>query len=969
MAQADEFVRRTRQQAQQQMAQQHQTYTGGAQPGVMGYAAGGAALAAGGLMRGGQAAMAGGATAMGMGAAVAQPITNQVMMSGAGARGGMMPQGFFGLLTTAYAPQGMLPHAATSFHMERGLRREFAQEELGRRWDMYGRRAATTAGDLFTLGISSHIMRRTGVEARLFTEMSTERTLQQRMGVLRGQGQYGSATGFGVRRGFMTEGRGSEAMDELMGGAQSLQARFGYSGSQLDALTGAAVGAVDVTRVRRMAGRPGGMREMGREMRDIRETLARTARELQLTEEEMPKFINQLKSTMQVTASEFRSFREETRRVARAGPFTQRQTAEMGMQYMQFGRGQYFDPTRFRGEAFSRALEVAELRERGVISRDTLLREGGSLDQAGMQRMLMQRMQIQASAVQGGQFNQELILAGGNRGGYNAMMQGAGFLQTQGAVAGTLMRDPFALLRARLDPRARERVTQDAQILAYRKVQQLMPMLPGGEAQGIAMFGQRFGMNPEQAQPWYEEQQLQLSSAERRIEQMGIGAGDPARRRSLASFAVGFKRRTGTRMTDITAAMRGLGAGLGDNPAEMEANIMGFRDKAATRQTEILVSRFLQPINALRGVFSDVEENMEEGGVRRGQLRKIGRRGSVPRVLGQRIMEREETAGLERVFSAVGQDRMGGVIREMRGLGRSDEEISSALLGTAAQPQYERTHSQWRTPIQGMVSSIRGGWLAEKTWVELQGDKLQLMRQKWKPATSAEREIMRDLPPGQLPPSELLEGEEGWGEATPFEDPYGLAKRLHTAQRQPLSASRLIGRREFARVSGGPTIGMLRGIMGAKLLPEKLKSDKITALLDMDKLGQTFNRVEQQTSLDPVAGVARAFTAAGRLEIGGFEELRGAIKEKDIQALVKRFGGAGIKAGPITADAGAFGEFISSLGPERKKFAEQMMVMAMGQSDRLVKASKLGSGAGNAMWVQWEKKNGDETDIDVGSGK
>ena len=41
MSQADEFVRRTRDQAYQQMQAQHRTYTGGQQPGVMGYAAGG----------------------------------------------------------------------------------------------------------------------------------------------------------------------------------------------------------------------------------------------------------------------------------------------------------------------------------------------------------------------------------------------------------------------------------------------------------------------------------------------------------------------------------------------------------------------------------------------------------------------------------------------------------------------------------------------------------------------------------------------------------------------------------------------------------------------------------------------------------------------------------------------------------------------------------------------------------------
>ena len=977
MSQADEFVRRTRQQAQQAMQQQHQMYTGGAQPGVMGYAAGGAALAAGGLMRGGQAAMAGGATAMGMGAAVAQPITNQVMMAGAGARGGMMPQGFFGLLTTAYAPQGMLPHAATSFHMERGLRREFAREELGRRYDMFGRRAMTTAGDLFTLGISSHIMRRTGVEARLFTEMSTERVLQQRMGVLRGQGQYGASTGFGVRRGFLTEGRGAGAMEELMGGAQSLQARFGYSGGQLDALTGAAVGAVDVTRVRRMAGRPGGMREMGREMREIRETLARTARELQLTEEEMPKFINQLKSTMQVTANEFRSFREETRRVARAGPFSQRQASEMGMQFMQFGRGQYFDPTRFRGEAFSRALEVAELRERGVISRDTLLREGGRLDQGGMMRMLMQRMQIQASAVQGGQFNQELILAGGNQGGYNAMMQGAGFFQTQGAVAGTLMRDPFALLRARLNPRARERVTQDAPLLAYRKVQQLIPMLPGGEDQAIAMFGQRFGMTPEQAQPWYQEQQLQLAQAQEMAKAAGLGGVG-----GFSDFLVGFGRRSGFSTREITNAARvlrtqgdlGTGAGREQN---ITSQVIRMRAGNVTRSIE----RLLGGNRAQAGMDVRLANLMLSGGKigvgTRGNEIDFGQLSESMQYtdLGYGMGGMPEARPFERMKRRWGVGAA-DAIDSLRKLvpGIAGEDLSAAFLGAAGRWQTKDLDDP-NSIIQR--SDIKGGLIAVATRTRFAIKDSQIVKQVQSLHLNNELYARWGDAKGR---AEILAGDEGWtGTEKPlvemgFEDQLRASLEITKLRGTGVSGGiiqRMMGgsygfNQLRGQAAGG--FGMLGRITGGKY-ETRPDFNKLLAMDEDSKQADKFAQLSGNRLLRPLRGVIEAFTETGELTgAGGFAALRGAVKEKDIQALVKRFGGSDIKAGPITADAGAFGKFIKSLGPERKEFASQMLMLAMGQSDRLVKASKLGSNAGNAMWIRWAGQEESEGS-DVGEGK
>ena len=964
MSQADEFVRRTRQQAQQQMAQQHQTYTGGAQPGVMSYVGAGAGMAA----RGGGMVAAGGATALGMGAAMAQPISSQIMQAGAGARAGAMPQGFFGLLTTAYAPQGMLPHAATAFHMERGVRREFAQEELGRRWDMFGRRAVSTAGDLFTLGISSHIMRRTGVEARLFTEMSTERMLQKRLGSLRGQGQHMGPTGFGVRRSFLTEGAGAGAMDELMRGSQDLQSEYGYNREQLDMMTQGALGAIDVSRIQRAGSRPGGMRDLGREAKGMREQLARAAREMQIMDTEFPQFMEQLKGSMKVTADSIKTFVDETRATGRAGPFSQRQAGQMGMQYMQFGRGQYFNPTRFRGEAFTRAIEVAQLRERGVIGAETQLREGGSLDQEGMQRMLMQRMQIQSQAVQGGQFNQELILAGGNRGAYNEMMGGGGYFQTQGAVAGTLMRDPFALLRARLNPEARERVTQDAKILAFRKTQQMMRMLPGGRDQAISMFGKRFGMTPEQAQPWYEEEELQTGSARSLVQEFGLAEGDEDSNR-VADFLRGFSRRTGLGMRDLGVAARTLGKGnLGSTPASMERNILGAMNRMKATRHQNAIKNVLGPLSKVQGDINVVAgmgtSNAWNQATTLGQLhsdRSDPATRAIRNILGV-ATEKNLNAMMGRASDALGP-------------GATQEDLERAVLGSSS--GWELTEQNklgggdsfgdywartWRSGLGGALTGVTGlrTALAERSRLSVQGGKVVAQYQQWEPTKDQWDRIQNE---GLTTlPQKWIEGAAGWG-ATKTVTASSEAGRFYIAQRLGTATGRFsadmrgrVGYETMLRTAGG-TMGALRGILGKneqgqEILPEKLSRDKFNELLDTDKNEKIFSRIEGRNQLRPLASVIQAFTAGGQLEEGAHSLITGALPRRELNKIIGRFRPeAEIKT--VMASAESFKEFMGSLGGERKEFATQMLQSAMERSDRLAKASPLGSMA-NQMWVQWE---------------
>jgi len=549
---ADMFVQQTRAQAAMQLSQPAQAFTGGiggAQPGVMSYATGRMGAFAGGfgasLQQSAGAAMGGIAALPAATAAFASPGARQFgdIIEGARYQGGGAPgMSLTGMLATAYAPTGIFPHAGMAFGMERSTRREMAREELGRRWTQGVRGAVHGTLHQATLGLSSYMMRRTGVEARWMTEMETERTLQNRLGFLRG-GDYAAAEGYGVRRDFFTEGPGRGAMQVLQRRAGDLQAQYGYGVEQMNALTRTAAGAVDVTRIQNYAaGGRGGMTAMGREISDIRDTAAAMAREMQMSEKEIQEFFGRLKNVMQVTGEGVKTFQQENRKLSMQGPFSQRQVAEMRMQFTQMGRSMYMGGMAFGTEAMEQANRVAELRRSGVISAETLLREGGGLDPQAMARMIASRLQQQAGLVQGGNFNQALLLAGQNPGAYAGMMGGAGYMETQAAIGATIARNPFALLQAQLDPNAVRRVTVQAPAIAFQRAQQMGELFISQNeeqrrAQMIRQFGIQMGYNvrtPQglaQARTRYEEMEVQREELSVQLSDVFNG-GEAGRTRS-----------------------------------------------------------------------------------------------------------------------------------------------------------------------------------------------------------------------------------------------------------------------------------------------------------------------------------------------------------------------------------------------------------------------------------------------------
>lgn len=538
--QADMFVQQTRMQAQAQMMQQQAAFTGGVgggQPGLMGYATSAMAHLPAALLSNmqhqAQLAAMRVAAVPGAAAAAGIPAFNQFMDVMQGARyagGGLQQTGLAGLLGAGYAPLGVFPHAGMAFGMERDLRREMAREELGRRASQFGR--ATVYGGLHTatLGLSSYVMRRTGFEASWMGEMQTERELQRRLGFLRG-GQFEAATGFGVRREFFTQGPGAGAIDVLQERAGALQARYGYSPEQMNLLTRVAAGAVDVTRVQQYGARgAGGMRELGREIADIRQTAGAMAREMQMSERELEAFFGQLRGVMRITGEGLRTFQEENRRIAMQGPFSQQQVGMMRMQFMQMGRGAYLGGAEFGTEAVRMANQVAQLRRTGAISAETLLREGGGLDPEAMARMTAQRLQQQIGLVQGGAFNQAMVLGQAAPGAFARMLGGgAGFFETQAALGGALLQNPFALQMARMNREVVRNITFQAPMIAFRQAQQMGPLLAFGtpaqrRAQMIETFGRQMGfdVNTPQgamnAMTRYEEIEFQREDFRGRLE-------------------------------------------------------------------------------------------------------------------------------------------------------------------------------------------------------------------------------------------------------------------------------------------------------------------------------------------------------------------------------------------------------------------------------------------------------------------
>jgi hypothetical protein len=476
-----------------------------------------------------------------------------------------------GMLATGYAPTGLFPHAGMAFGMDRGLRREMAREEMGRRMTQVGRGGLHGVLHAATLGMSSYAMRRTGVEASWLTEMETERTLQNRLGTIRG-GPNQAATGYGVSREFFRRGAGRGAVREIQERGGTLQAQFGYGTEQMNMLTRMATGSIDVTRIQEAAaGGRGGMRGLGREISDIRETAASMAREMQMSEQEIQEFFGRLKGVMKITGEGVREFQQENRRLSQQGPFSQRQVASMRVQFTQMGRQMYMGGADFGTEAMQQANRVAELRRSGVIAPETLLREGGGLDPQAMARMIAQRISHQAGLVQAGQFNQSLMLAGQNQGAYTAMMGGASYFQTQGAVGATAARNPFALLQAQLNPDAVRRVTMQAPAIAFQQAQQMGDLFVAQNneqrrAQKIRKFGQKMGFDIRttsglaQSRVRYEELESEREILTTELGYMLVDMdGNPTRSnrdiREMSASLLGIQQESGESASKLAGVM------------------------------------------------------------------------------------------------------------------------------------------------------------------------------------------------------------------------------------------------------------------------------------------------------------------------------------------------------------------------------------------------------------------------------
>ena len=577
---ADDFVAQTRARTQMVMAQQQTAFTGGVggpQPGVLSFAANMAGSLpmsmASSFQQQAQVAAMRGATFAGGAATLAAPAYNQVMEIGEGARygGALNRMRLSGLLATAYAPRSVFPHAGMAFGMDGGLRRQMAQEETSRRLTQGVLGGGLEFLDTYSMGVSSFLMRRSGVEASTMTRMETERTLQNRLGFLRG-GQYQSATGFGVRRGYLTEGAGRGLMEGVQSGVADLQAKYGYNVDQMNMLTRSAFGAVDVTQIQQAdAGGLAGQRRLGGQISGIRDTMAKMARDLQMSEAEAEKYFSGLTRFMRVTDGGLKAFAAENKRAALSGPFSESQITTARGQFMQMGR-EAFMGGNFSTQAVGQALQVNQMRQTGTIRADTLLREGGGLDPQAMMQMTARRLQQQVGLVQSGGFFQALMLQQANPEAYRGLMGGAGFFETQAAAAGAMVRSPFAMLMSRMSREGAQRVAFDAPMLAFRAAGQMNPMMVGTaeekRAQRISIFGKNMGFSVNtpagmaEAVTRYEEiEDVQAAVRERVVQGVNswkaLGAETPGLKaiRRMADDMSGLVTNSGASMEEVSSVL------------------------------------------------------------------------------------------------------------------------------------------------------------------------------------------------------------------------------------------------------------------------------------------------------------------------------------------------------------------------------------------------------------------------------
>jgi len=962
MSQADLFIQQTRAQAAQQLSQPASAFTGGiggAQPGIMSYATSKVGAFSGGFGAGmaqaaGQA-FGGVANASAAAAAFATPGASQFGNVIEGARyagGGAPPMTLAGMLTTAYAPKSLFPHAGMAFGMERGTRRELAREELGRRWTQGVRGGLHTVAHGATLGLSSYIMRRTGIEASYLTEMETERTLQNRLGFMRG-GRYASASGFGVKRDFFTEGPGRSAMNVLQERAGTLQSQYGYGTEQMNMLTRTATGAIDATRVQQYAsGGRGGMSAMGREIADIRDTAAQMAREMQMSEKEIQEFFGRLKGVMQITGEGVKKFQQENRRLSMQGPFSQKQVASMRMQFTQMGRQMYLGGADFGTEAMEQANRVAELRRSGVISAETLLREGGGLDPEAMARMVAQRLQQQAGLVQAGNFNQSLVLAGQNPGAYAGMMGGASFMQTQAALGATAARNPFALLQAQLDPDAVRRVTMQAPTIAYQRAQQMGQIFVGQNseqirAQKIRKFGQQMGFNVQtaqglgQARTRYEEMEIQQESLVSSLEDVFQDAMSGAATRShgeirqMSSSLMGIMTETGESAGTMAKAMNTI-----QNDTDLQRRWSSGSAAGRTRLVrEVLAQEEAADLSAQLGSDSEsIGEALAKSpskGIRKARnlARSLAKKGVAEDMISSALFGDLGNFRLSRKsLGMLGEDTAGDVY--IRG-----EDMETNKLRNLERRKFEvDATGKMRLVTEQMTMSTE-----------------KIQREIERHGIKTEEELMEHLTSlsgWKKKKSKVVEDEDDLDETIRNEWADQLSR---SGKRFSVESIRQAGmaRNEWARArrKGAGVFDILRrgGLDVSKDMTQGLKD-----LLDADISDKKkFAEIRKDKRLKPLVDVIEGFSSGGVRDERDFRKMAGVIGPQEMKKFFREY--AASEEGLKRLGGKSFQEFLGDRpmrqmndlfqgmsDSEKQAFMNRTLTSAIEKSQRLVNETKRG---------------------------
>lgn len=500
-----------------------------------------------------------GAGAGGMAAgAVAQPVASGygaatqaagggvAFLAGAGAFGPAGTSGgtqmdvqqrmnFFQTLFTAYGsglPFGLGRYAAQRTDMEAMQARIMAREDLAYSMAGGAQRGLYGALNLASFGLSNFYMRRRGMLLETTRSQEFSRTLQSQLRFLTRDAL--EEAGLGGAAGPFATGVSREGAQEFAGPMMRqlgrLEREMGLAPSEIMALRDRAMGTLGTTGIERAVRRGGAeglAQEVGRQttaVRDIQQTL-------NLSEDEAQEFFQTI-GQMYGTAERVADMAREARRASGRWGISKREVFDVMREFEDMGRSMAIGQGRAREAGMDYVGALRAQQRAGLLTREELMMYGGRTGEEALRIQARTRFQAGVGLYQRGALGGLGMMMTQNRGAFMEFMSGRmGPMEVQGAVAQTLMNDPWAGMTARYDPRTEAMAGRLGWLTQYQRVaaeEQGGFFLSRNESERIRRFQNLTGMQNLEAARWYRSYEREQNRF-REIAQGDLGVRDPGR--------------------------------------------------------------------------------------------------------------------------------------------------------------------------------------------------------------------------------------------------------------------------------------------------------------------------------------------------------------------------------------------------------------------------------------------------------